>query len=59
MDAKIINQIQVAITSIINIPGTFTEAISANRAAIQNAQDQVRQLQLILESELKPLFDKL
>lgn len=59
LDSKIINQIQEAITAIINIPGTFTEAISANRAAIQNAQDQVRQLQLILESELKPLFDKL
>lgn len=59
LDSKIINQIQEAITAIINIPGTFTEAISANRAAVQNAQDQVRQLQLILESELKPLFDKL
>lgn len=59
LDSKIINQIQEAITAIINIPGTFTEAISGNRAAVQNAQDQVRQLQLILESELKPLFDKL
>lgn len=59
LDAKISNQIQVAITSILNIPGTFTEAISVNRPAIQNAQDQVRLLQLILESELKPLFDTL
>lgn len=59
LHVKTSDQIQLAITSILSIPGTFTEAISANRAAIQNAQDQVRQLQFILESEIKPLLDKL
>ncbi|MBK8451367.1 MAG: imelysin [Saprospiraceae bacterium] len=54
---KIVNQIEAAIAAIESIPGTFTTAITLNRPAIQFSQDQVRALQLTLESELKPFID--
>ncbi len=59
LDEKVRNQIQKAIQSIEAIPGTFSEAVFQNRPSIQNAQDQVRLLQTIFESELKPFLESL
>jgi predicted lipoprotein len=57
LDAKIKQQISDVIASIEAIPGTFTTAIFQNKAAVQAAQTKTRDLQQILESELKPLMD--
>ncbi|APD06371.1 iron-regulated protein [Flavobacteriaceae bacterium UJ101] len=59
LDATIKSQITDAITAIESIPGTFTDAITNNRTAVQNAQEKVRTLQTTLESQLKPLISNL
>ncbi|WP_309641724.1 imelysin family protein [Flavobacterium sp.] len=59
LDATIKAKIAEAITAIENIPGTFTTAISNNRPAVQNAQVKVGELQLLLDSSLKPLISNL
>ena len=48
-----------AIESILNIPGTFSEAISNHPIEVQNAQTKVRNLQLTLEAEVKPIISNL
>ena len=58
LDTKIKNQIEAAITAIEGIPGTFTTAISQQKAAVSTAQIKVRELQATLEGELKPLLNK-
>ncbi|HUH75331.1 MAG TPA: imelysin family protein [Chitinophagales bacterium] len=56
---KIKKEIEDAISKIENIPGTFTEALNNNKAAIQDAQTAVRDLQETLESELIPYISNL
>ena len=59
LDTNIKAKITAAIAAIEDIPGTFTTAISNNRAAVQNAQVKVSELQLLLDSSLKPLISSL
>lgn len=59
LDANIKTKITAAITAIEAIPNTFTDAITNNRAAVQNAQAKVAELLLILDSQLKPLISNL
>lgn len=59
LDQKVKNQIMDAIDKIENIPGTFGDAVFNNKPSVQAAQDAVRLLQQTLESEVKPLLDKL
>lgn len=56
---KISTEITTAIAKIESIPGTFTEALSNNKAAIQEAQTAVRNLQETIESELIPYISNL
>ncbi|TYP98791.1 putative iron-regulated protein [Tenacibaculum adriaticum] len=57
LDAKFQQEITDAITAIEAIPGTFTTAITNNRAAIETAQEKVQTVQVTLESEIKPLIN--
>lgn len=59
LDTKIKTQIEAAINAILNIPGTFTTAITQNPSAVQAAQSEVRDLQQIFEGELKLLLENL
>lgn len=59
LDATIKNKITDAINAIDSIPGTFTNAITNNRAAVQNAQNKVNELKALLESQLQPLITNL
>jgi putative iron-regulated protein len=59
LDLNIRAKITTAILAIETIPGTFTTAISTNRTAVQNAQIKVGELQLLLESSLKPMISNL
>ena len=59
LDAQIRAEIETAITTIISIPGTFTEAVTNDRVAVEAAQTSVRQLQATLESRLLPLINAL
>ncbi len=59
LDITLKAQIEEAIDAIETIPGTFTDAIVNNRAAVQNAQTKVRALQSTLESQLVPLISNL
>lgn len=56
---KISEEINTAISKIESIPGTFTQALTNNKAAIQDAQTAVRNLQETLESELIPYISNL
>lgn len=56
LDTRIKSEINAAITAIGAIPGTFTTAISQERAAVAAAQEAVRTLQQTIETELVPLF---
>ncbi len=59
LDTTIQTQITAAITAIEAIPGTFTDAIVNNRAAVQNAQQKVLDLQETLQSNLTNLISDL
>ncbi len=59
LDTTIQTQITEAITAIETIPGTFTDAIINNRAAVQNAQQKVLTLQKTLQSDLVNLISNL
>lgn len=59
LDTSIKSKITAAINAIESIPGTFTAAIFSNRVEVQNAQTQVAALQLLLESQLKPMISNL
>lgn len=54
LDAQVKTKINEAIAAIENIPGTFSSAIYTNRAAVSAAQAKVGELQLLLESTVKP-----
>lgn len=54
MNAEVKNRITAAINAIEAIPGTFSDAIHNNRQAVTNAQQKVGELQLYLESSVKP-----
>jgi predicted lipoprotein len=59
LEERVSSAIQQAITAIGDIPGTFTEAIFSDPASVEAAQTAVRDLQEILETEVKPLIDNL
>ena len=59
LDQKIRADIEAAITAIEGIPGTFTTAIFDQRAAVQAAQNAVRDLQETLQAELLPFVQNL
>ncbi|AWG26363.1 imelysin family protein [Flavobacterium kingsejongi] len=59
LDAIIKAKITAAIEAIEAIPGTFTQAISNNRAQVQNAQQKVDELKIALESQLFPFINNL
>lgn len=59
LDTSIKAKITAAINAIEAIPNTFTDAITTNRTAVQNAQYKVSELQLLLNSGLKPLISNL
>lgn len=57
LDIQIRATIQNSINLIEAIPGSFTDAIFDNPAAVEAAQNGVRILQQQLEAEIKPLID--
>jgi putative iron-regulated protein len=59
LDTSIKTKITAAINAIEAIPNTFTDAITNNRPAVQNAQAKVSELQLLLDSSLKPFISNL
>ena len=59
LDAAINTKINAAIDAIDAIPGTFTDAITNNRPAVQNAQTKVNELKTLLESQLIPFIGTL
>lgn len=59
LDAKMIQQLDAAITAIEAIEGTFTTAIFDARPSVENAQEKVRDLQQTLESEILPIISNL
>lgn len=59
LDQEMKSKIDAAISAIEAIPGTFTDAVTNNRVAVQNARDKVLELQLFIQSKLKPHFNNL
>ena len=59
LNTKALQQIDAAIASIENIPGTFSDAVFNNKTAVAAAQSAVRTLQATLESEVQPLISNL
>jgi len=56
LDTNMKAKIDAAINAIEAIPGTFTNAVTSNRAAVENARDKVAELQLFIQSQLKPFI---
>jgi uncharacterized iron-regulated protein len=54
LDLKVRTEIETAINSIVNIPGTFSDAIFQNPTDVAAAQQSVRALQATLESQVLP-----
>lgn len=59
LDNEVKAKITAAISAIEEIPGTFSDAIYNNRTAVTNAQAKVAELQLLLESTVKPYVNGL
>lgn len=59
LDAEVKAKITAAISAIESIPGTFSDAIYNNRPAVVAAQAKVAELQLLLESQVKPYVNGL
>ncbi len=57
--AEIDTDIQSAITAIEAIPGTFTEAIFDNAAAVEDAQAKIIVIKTHLENDVLPLLEEL
>ena len=55
LDVQIRAEIEAAIDAITDIPGTFSDAVTEERPAVDRAQKAVRQLQATLASKLVPL----
>ncbi|MBC8048277.1 MAG: imelysin [Fimbriimonadaceae bacterium] len=59
LEQEVHDAIHNAIDAIGNIPGTFTDAIFINPDEVSAAQTAVRDLQTLLETEVKPIIDEL
>lgn len=59
VDAEVIADINAAINAIETIPGTFSDAIFNNTAAVTAAQQAVRDLQSTLEEKVIPIISNL
>jgi predicted lipoprotein len=59
LDNRVKDKITLAIAAIEAIPGTFTLAITNHKPEVANAQQKVRELQTILESEVLPVISNL
>lgn len=59
LDAEVITSISVAILTIENIPGTFSDAVFNNQQAVADAQQAVRDLQALLEEQVLPVISNL
>lgn len=59
LDIKVRGEIEVAISAIENIEGTFTTAIFDHPSDVQTAQQAVRDLQATLQGEVLPLVSNL
>ena len=59
LDSRFQAEIVAAIQAVEGIPGTFSDAIINNRAAVENAQTKIRTVQETLESSIKPLISNL
>ncbi len=59
VDAEVIAKIDAAINAIETIPGTFSNAIFNDAAAVSAAQQAVRDLQAILEEKVLPIISNL
>lgn len=53
LDANVKAKIEAAIQAIEAIPGTFTDAVTNNKPAVENAKAKVTELQLLIQNELK------
>lgn len=53
------DEINAAITAIDNIPGTFSDAVFNNQAAVNEAKDKITVIQTTLESEILPIINNL
>ena len=53
------NDIHLAIDAINAIPGTFTEAVISDQAAVENAQQKIIDVKTHLENDVLPLLEKL
>jgi predicted lipoprotein len=58
-DSAVKDQIETAILAIESIPGTFSDAVFNNPAAVAAAQSKVRELQAILEEQVLPIISNL
>jgi putative iron-regulated protein len=59
LDTQIKTKISETISAIEAIPGTFTDAITNHRAAVQNAQTKVTELHTLLNNQLLPLISNI
>lgn len=59
LDAQIKSELEMAINSIENIPGTFSDAVFNSPTAVEEAQNNVRALQQTLDSQLIPFISGL
>ena len=59
VDAEVIAKIDAAINAIETIPGTFSDAVFNNVAAVSAAQQAVRDLQATLEEKVLPIISNL
>jgi uncharacterized iron-regulated protein len=54
LDSRVNAEIEAAIQSILDIPGTFSDAVFQNSDAVETAQQAVRTLQATLEGDVLP-----
>jgi len=59
VDAEVIAEIDAAINAIETIPGTFSDAVFNNTAAVSVAQQAVRDLQSTFEEKVLPIISNL
>ncbi|MBK8441994.1 MAG: imelysin [Sphingobacteriales bacterium] len=59
VNTEVLQQINVAIAAIENIPGTFSDAVFNNPTSVQAAQTAVRNLQKTLEEKVLPIISNL
>lgn len=59
LDTEVKTAIDLAISNIANINGTFGEAVFNNRSSVEAAQKAVRNLQELFESKVNPIISEL